>query len=41
MLERLQTQLEGEITRLVPDFMSGWEGEMRIEIEIREKSISA
>ena len=37
VLERLDTRLEDEINRLLPDAMSGWEGEMRIEVEIREK----
>ena len=40
VLERLQTQLDEEINRLLPDAMSGWEGEMRIEIEIRDKAAS-
>jgi hypothetical protein len=35
VLERLQTQLEDEIDRLVPDAVRGWEGEMRIEIDVR------
>jgi hypothetical protein len=38
VLERLDTHLEDELNRLVPDPMSGWEGEMRIEIEIREST---
>jgi hypothetical protein len=38
VLERLDTQLEDEINRLVPDAMSGWKGEMRIEIDVRESS---
>jgi hypothetical protein len=40
VLERLDTQLEDEINRLLPDAMSGWEGEMRIEIEIQERQAS-
>lgn len=38
VLERLDAQLEDEINRLVPDAMRGWEGEMRIEIEVRPKA---
>lgn len=41
VLQRLQTQLEEEINRLLPDPLGGWEGEMRIEIEIPEKGPSA
>ena len=37
VLERLDTQLDDEINSLVPDAMSGWEGEMRIQIEVRER----
>jgi hypothetical protein len=40
VLERLDTNLEDEINRLVPDAISGWEGEMRIEIEVREGASS-
>ena len=39
VLERLDTQLDDEIHRLIPEAISsGWEGEMRIEIEIRDKA---
>jgi hypothetical protein len=38
VLKRLDTQLDDEIDRLVPDAMSGWDGEMRIEIEVREST---
>jgi hypothetical protein len=40
VLERLDTNLEDEINRLVPDAIRGWEGEMRIEIEVREGASS-
>jgi hypothetical protein len=40
VLERLDTQLEDEVNRLLPEAMSGWEGEMRIEIEIQERQAS-
>jgi hypothetical protein len=38
VLKRLDTRFDDEIDRLVPDAMSGWEGEMRIEIEVREST---
>jgi hypothetical protein len=39
VLERLKTQLEDEINRLIPEAISsGWEGELRIEIEVRESA---
>ena len=40
VLERLDTQLDDEHNRLIPDALSGWSGEMRIEVEIREKATS-
>jgi hypothetical protein len=40
VLKGLQTQLEEEINRLLPDPMAGWEGEMRIKIEILEEATS-
>jgi len=40
VLERLDTQLEDEINRLLPEAMRGWEGEMRIEIEFQERQAS-
>jgi hypothetical protein len=40
VLKGRQTQLEEEINRLLPDPMAGWEGEMRIKIEILEEATS-
>jgi hypothetical protein len=39
VLERLDTQLEDEVNCLVPDAMSGWEGEMRIQIEVLDNEV--